>query len=222
MTDAIQPFHLIIVALAGWLNRNQQLVIDYLIEENRVLKEQLVGRRLRFTDEQRIRLAVKAKVLGRRVLVELETLVTPDTLLAWHRKLSAQKWTYARKGPGRPRIAQEISDLVLRMAKENTSWGYDRIQGALANLGHIVAPNTVNNILKRHGIEPAPARQKRTSWKRFLKAHWEVMAATDFFTIEVWTPRGLVTYYVLFVIHLSTRSVHIAGVSMAPLVIMMQ
>jgi transposase InsO family protein len=216
MTNAIKPFHLIIIALAGWLNRQQQAFIDYLIEENRVLKDQLEERRLRFTNEQRMRLAVKAKVLGRRVLDELETLVTPDTLLAWHRKLIAQKWTYAKKVPGRPRVAQEITDLVLRMAKENTSWGYDRIQGALANLGHIVAPNTIKNILKRHGIEPAPERKKRTSWKAFLKTHWELLAATDFFTIEVWSTRGLVTYYILFVIHLSTRSVHIAGVTTTP------
>ncbi len=216
MTNVIQPFHLLVIALAGWLNRHQQAVIDYLIEENRVLKEQLEGQRLRFTDEQRIRLAVKGKVLGRRLLDELETLVTPDTLLAWHRKLIAKKWTYARQGPGRPRVTQEITDLVLRMARENLSWGYDRIQGALANLGHIIAPNTVKNILKRHGIEPAPEREKRTSWTTFLKSHRDVMAATDFFTVEVWTPRGLVTYYVLFIIYLSTRSVHIAGVTTAP------
>ena len=123
---------------------------------------------------------------------------------------------YARKGPGRPRVAQEITDLVLRMARENTSWGYDRIQGALTNIGYVVAPNTVKNILKRHGIEPAPEREKRTSWKTFLKAHWDVMAATDFFTVEVWTARGLVTYYVLFVMRLKTRCVHIAGVTTAP------
>jgi len=216
MSNAIQPFHLLVIAVAGWLNRQQQMVIDYLIEENRVLKEQVEGQRLRFTDEQRMRLAVKAKGLGRRLLGELETLVTPDTLLAWHRKLIAQKWTYAKKGPGRQRVAQEITDLVLRMARENTSWGYDRIHGALANLGHFVAPNTVKNILKRYGIEPAPDRRKRTSWKAFLKAHWDVMAATDFFTVEVWTPRGLLTYYALFVIQLKTRSVHVAGVTTSP------
>lgn len=161
-------------------------------------------------------LAVKAKVLGRQLLNEIETLVTPDTLLAWHRKLIARKWIYARKGPGRSRVTQEIADLVMRMARENDTWGYDRIQGALTNLGHIIAPNTVKNILKRHGIETAPEREKRTSWASFLKAHWDVMAATDFFTVEVWTARGLATYYVLFVIHLSTRSVHIAGVAMVP------
>jgi len=214
MTKVIQPFHLLVIALASWLSRHQLTVIDYLIEENRVLKEQLEGKRLRFTDEQRIRLAVKAKALGRRALDELETLVTPDTLLSWHRKLIAQKWTYARKGPGRPRVAQEITDLVLRMARENTSWGYDRIQGALANVGHVVAPNTVKNI--RHGIEPAPERKRRTSWKTFLKSHWDIMAATDFFTVDVWTVRGLMSYYVLFVMRLKTRSVYIAGVTTAP------
>jgi putative transposase len=142
--------------------------------------------------------------------------VTPDTLLAWHRKLIAKKWTYVRKGPGRSRVAQEITDLVLRMARENTSWGYDRIKGALTNIGYVVAPNTVKNILKRHGIEPAPKRKKRTSWATFLKSHWEVMAATYFFTVEVWTTRVLATYYVLFVIRLKTRFVHIAGVTTAP------
>ena len=122
--------------------------------------------------------------------------------------------------PGRervgPRVAQEITDLVLRMARENVSWGYDRIQGALGNLVHIVAPNTLKNILKRHGIELAPEREKPTSWRAFLKAHWDVMAARDFFTVEVWTPRGLLTYNVLFVMRLKTRSVHIAGVTTAP------
>jgi hypothetical protein len=89
------------------------------------------------------------------------------------------------------------------MARENVSWGYDRIQGALANFGHIIAPNTVKNILKRHGIEPAPEREMRTSWVSFLKVHWSVMAATDFFTVDLWTPRGLVTFYVFFFIRLS-------------------
>ena len=155
LTNVITPLQLLIIALAGWLNRQQEVVIDYLIEENRVLKDQLDG--------QRVRLAVKDKVLGRRALDEIETLVTPDTLLAWHRKLIAKKWTYPRKGPGRPRVAQEITDLVLRMARENISWGYDRIQGALTNLGHIIAPNTVKNILKMHGIEPASERARHTS-----------------------------------------------------------
>ena len=122
MTNALQPLHFLVIALAGWLNRQQQVVIDYLIEENRVLKGQLEGKRLRFTNEERIRLAVKAKILGRRLLSELETLVTPDTLLAWHRKLIAQKWTYSRKTSGRSRVSREVVELLLHMARNNATW----------------------------------------------------------------------------------------------------
>ena len=118
-----------------------------------------------------------------RLLDEFATIVTPDTLLAWYRKL------IARKGPGRPRVAQEITDLVPRFAGKNPTWGYDRLQGALANIGHVIAPNTVKNILKRHGIDPAPKRKKHTSWKGFMKAHRDVMAATDFLAVESGHPR---------------------------------
>ena len=166
MTNVIQPFHLLVITLAGWLNRQQQTVIDYLIEENRVLKEQLGDRRLHITDRQRRRLAVKAKVLERKQLNELETLVTADTLLAWHRKLIAQKWTYPRHRPGRPGISRELTGLVVRIARDNQSWGYDRIQGALSNLGYKISASSVGNILKKHGIEPAPYRGKHTSEKR--------------------------------------------------------
>ena len=216
MTNVIQPFHLLVISLAGWLNRQQQSVIDYLIEENRVMKEQLGDRRLHFTDCQRRRLAMKAKVLERKQLNELETLVTADTLLAWHRKLIAQKWTYPRHRPGRPGISQELTELVVRIAKDNSKWGYDRIQGALSNLGYAISASSVGNILKKHGIEPAPERGKHTSWQTFLKAHWDVIAATDFFTVEEWNLRGLTTYYVLFVIKLATRSVAVAGITTSP------
>ncbi len=163
--------HFLAIVLAGWVNRHQQAIIDYLIEENRIFKQQLQGRRLHLSVNDRRRLAAKAKALGRQVLDEVANLVTPDTLLAWYRNLIARKWTYARKGPGRPRVSEAISELVLWMASENPSWGYDRLQGALANLGHTVSSSTVANILKRHGIEPAPERGKRTSWRTFLKAH---------------------------------------------------
>jgi transposase InsO family protein len=176
----------------------------------------LGDRRLHFTDRQRRRLAVKAKVLGRELLNEIDTLVTPDTLLAWHRKLIAQKWTYPRRRSGRPRIDQELTELVVRIALENQRWGYDRIQGALYNLGCRISATSVGNILKKHAIEPAPYRGKHTSWKTFLKAHWNVIAATDFFTVEAWNIRGLTTYYVLFVIKLATRSVTIAGITTSP------
>ena len=202
---------------AGWVNRHQLDVIDYLQEENRVLKERLGGRRIRFTDAERRRLARKAYALGRQVLNELETLVTPDTLLRWHRELVASKWNYSqRRGPGRPRIMKTIVDLILRMALENRSWGYTRIRGALANLGHQVARGTIANILREHGIEPAPERDRHTRWSTFLKAHWECLTATDFLSVEVYTIKGLVTYYILFFIDIGSRSVHIAGITPHP------
>ena len=113
-----------LIAVSGWMNRLQLLVIDYLREENRVLREQLGGRRVRLDDDQRRRLAVKAKALGRKVLAEIGTIVTPETLLAWYRKLIAQKYDgTARRAPGRPRAAAGIESLVVRMAEENRDWG---------------------------------------------------------------------------------------------------
>ncbi len=164
MSRVVHPWEPLIVAVAGWINRDQQAVIDYLVEENRVLKGQLRGRRLRLTDDERRRLAVKGKALGRKLLKEVAGIVTPDTILAWHRKLIARKWDYSprRRGPGRPRVMLEITDLVVRMAKENPKWGYTRIRCALANLGHTVARGTIANILKDHGIEPAPERGNKT------------------------------------------------------------
>ena len=139
MSPLLIPLQLLLMMFAGWVNRHQMDMIEYLKEENRVLKERIGGRRIRFTDAERRRLARKAHALGRRVLSELETLVTPDTLLRWHRELVASKWNYShRRGPGRPRVMKTLVDLILRMALENPAWGYTRIRGALANLGHDV------------------------------------------------------------------------------------
>ena len=169
-------------------------MIDYLKEENRILKARLGERQIHFTDPERRQLARKAKVLGRKVLKELETLVTPDTLMRWYRQLVASRWNCrGRRGPGRPRVMQDIVDLIVRMALENPSWGYTRIKGALSNLGHQAGRGTIANILKESGIEPAPERNRHTSWSTFLEAHWDCLAATDFLTVEVWTLRGLVT-----------------------------
>jgi putative transposase len=202
---------------AGWMNRHQLDVIEYLQEENRVLRERLGGRRIRFTDAQRRRLARKAQALGRKILSELQTLVTPDTLLRWYREMVASKWNYShRRGPGRPRVMNTIARLIVRMALENRAWGYTRIQGALANLGHDVGRGTIANILREYGIEPAPNRDKHTSWSTFLRAHRDCLAATDFFTVEVCTIRGLVTHYVLFFLDIATRVVKIAGITAHP------
>src|SRR5438270_4932130 len=141
------------------MNHQQQQAIDYLREENRVLREQLGDRRLRLNDDQRRRLAARAKGLGRKHLTEVATIVTPETLLAWHRKLIAQKYDgSAQRGPGRPRTAPAIEALVVRLAEENRAWGYRRLQGVLSHLGHQIARSTIAAILARHGLEPAPER----------------------------------------------------------------
>ena len=202
---------------AGWVHRHQLIVIEFLQAENRVLKDRLRGRRIRFTDAERALLARKAKAVGRKGLLELDTIVSPDSLLRWHRCLVAQKWSFAdRRGVGRPGIMRHIATLIVRMARENPSWGYTRIQGALANVNHKVGRGTIANVLKRNGIEPSPERSQRTSWSTFLKAHWKVLAAGDFLTVEVWTGRGLVTHYLLFVISLADRAVTIAGITTRP------
>ena len=218
MDFILQPWQLYLVILAGWINRQQQQVIEYLRTENRVLKEKFGNKRILLNDDQRRRLAVKGKILGRKRLEEVGTLFTPDTILRWHRRLVAKKWDYSqrRKSVGRPPVKKEIVDLVLRFARENPSWGYDRIQGAVANLGHDLSDQTVGNILKQHGLEPAPDRKRQTTWKTFIKSHWDVLGAIDFTTIEVWTMGGLVTYYLLFVMEVATRRVHFAGCTVNP------
>ena len=138
MNFILRPWQLYLLILAGWVNRQQQMVIDYLRIENQVLKEKLGKRRILLSDDQRRRLAVKGKILGHKLLEEVGTLFAPDTILRWHRQLVAQKWNYSErrtKRVGRPHVRQVIVDLVLRFAKENPSWGYDLIQGALANVG---------------------------------------------------------------------------------------
>jgi len=214
----LQPWQLYFVILAGWINRQQQEVIEYLRTESRVLREKLGKKRLLLSDDQRQQLAVKGKILGRKRLEEVGTLFTPDTILRWHRMLVAKKWGYSdrRKSVGRPRVGQEIVKLVLKFARENPTWGYDRIQGALANLGHRVSDQTVGNMLKEHGIEPAPDRKRQTTWATFIKSHWDVPGAIDFTTIEVWTMGGLVTFSLLFVMEVATRRVHFAGCTPNP------
>jgi hypothetical protein len=187
---------LVLLTFAGWLDRRERDALAYLIEENRLLRRQLSGRRVRLTDDDRRRLATRAYRLGRKALRDVATIVTPDTLLRWHRQLVARKWTYARMQASRCGVLVEIRQLVARMAEENPTWGYTRIQGALKNLGHQVGRSTVARILKAQGLPPAPKRP--TSWQTFLRAHWGAIAGADFFTTEVWTWRGLVTFYTVF------------------------
>jgi putative transposase len=202
--------------LAGFLNQRQRDEIEYVREENRVLRQMLGKRRLQFTDAQRKRLAIRGKALSGGLLERIATLAKPDTILGWHRKLVAMKWTYAGGAHGNAEAMKAITRHVVSMARENLTWGYDRIQGALKNLGHNVCPTTIKNILLRNGIQPAPIRGRKTPWSTFLKAHAKSVFAADFFTTEVWTMRGLVTHYTLFVIHHATRAVQIVGTTVHP------
>jgi transposase InsO family protein len=203
--------------ITGTVDQELLLRNEYLVTENRILRDQLKGR-VRLSDGERKALAEIGQKLGKKALAEVAKIVKPDTILAWHRTLVAQKFdgSQQRKPPGRPTIDPELEALVVRMAQENRAWGYDRIVGALANLGHTISDQTVGNILKRHGLPPAPERKTTTTWKEFIRTHLDVLVATDFFTAEVWTLGGLVTYYVLFFIHLGSRQVHIAGVTPHP------
>jgi transposase InsO family protein len=187
---------------------------EYLVAENRVLRARLQGR-LRLNDGERRTLAELGKRLGRKALRDVATIVSPETILRWHRRLVAQKWdgSRERRSLGRPRVREEVESLVVRLARENRTWGYKRIAGALANVGHTLSAQTVANILKRVGLPPGPTRRRETTWKQFLRTQRAVIKATDFFTAEVWTPVGLVTYYVLFFIDLGTRRVELGGVT---------
>jgi putative transposase len=203
--------------ITGSVDQALLLRSEYLVTENRILRNQITGR-VQLSDGERKTLAEIGKKLGKKALAEVAHIVKPDTILAWHRKLVAQKFdgSQQRKTLGRPKIDAELEALVVRMAWENRSWGYDRIVGALANLGYTVSDQTVGNILKRHGIAPAPERKTTTTWKEFIRTHMDVLVATDFFTAEVWTTAGLITYYVLFFIHLASRKVYMAGVTPHP------
>jgi putative transposase len=180
---------------------------------------QLGNRRLRLTDDDRRRLAARAYRVGRAALRDVATVATPDTLLRWHRQLIARKWTYARKSSRRGVLA-EIRQLVVRMAEENPTWGYTRIQGALKNVGHRVGRSTIRRILRAAGLPPVPHRP--TSWQTFLRAHWGTIAGADFFTTEVWTWQGLVPYDTVFVIDVASRRVQILGSTPHPESLFMQ
>ena len=203
--------------ITGLVNQELLLQNEYLVAENRILRAHLPSR-LRLSDPQRSTLAEIGKRLGRKALAEVARVAKPDTILEWYRKLIAQKFDGSkhRSYLGRPPIEPKLEALIVQMAKQNSGWGYDRIVGALANLGYAVSDQTVGNVLKRHGIAPAPKRSQSTTWKEFIQSHMAVLAGMDFFTVEVLSWRGLVTYYVLFFIHLESRRVSLAGITRHP------
>ena len=174
--------------------------------------------RLLLSEAEKATLAEIAHRLGRKVLEEVASTAQPDTILGWYRKLIARKFDGSRfrQRTGRPKINPEMENLVVRMARENPGWGYDRIMGALANLGHRISDQTVGNILKRHGISPAPKRRQAVRWKTSFARTWRFWQGRIFFTVEVLTLKGLVTYYVLFFIHLESRRICIGGMTPYP------
>jgi transposase InsO family protein len=201
----------------GLVNQRLLLQCEYLVAENRILRSHLPGR-VGLSDSERRTLAEIGRRLGRKLLSEVACVAKPETILGWYRRLIARKFDGSkhRTYPGRPRVSPEVEALIVRMAKENGSWGYDRIAGALANLGHRVSDQTVGNVLRHHGIPTAPKRSQTTTWKDFISAHMAVLAGSDFFTVEVLTWRGLSTYYVLFFLHLESRRITLAGMTRHP------
>ena len=207
----------VLAYITGTVDEELLLRNEYLAAESRILMEQLQGR-LRLTDPQRMTLAEIGYRLGRKALAEVANVVKPETILGWYRKLIAQKFdgSKVRETVGRPQIRQEVEELIVRMARANSGWGYDRIVGALHNLGHTVSDATIGNVLRRHDIPRAPERKAKTTWAEFIRSHRAVLAATDFLSVEVLTLGGLVTYYILFFIHIETRKVVIAGITEHP------
>jgi putative transposase len=194
------------------VNDHIRLRNGYLVAENRILRNQIDGR-VRLTDNERQELAEIGVKLGKQALAEIATVAMPDTILAWHRTFVDQKadTSEPRQSVGRPRVDKEIEDLVVRMARENRTWGYDRIQGSLQHLGFAISDQTVGNILKRHHIPPAPERKKTTTWREFVRFHLDVLLATDFFNREVWNWFGLLISSLLGFLHLSRHQGHSVG-----------
>ncbi|MCD4831523.1 MAG: integrase core domain-containing protein [Anaerohalosphaeraceae bacterium] len=214
----IKPTTMILTMIAGWMNRQQQEIIDYLKAENGILKEELLKatgkKRIQLNDSQRRRLAILGKKLGRKLLGDVCCAFSPDTLLLWHRKLVARKYDGSknRGKDGRPRISDYLKQLIIDMAKNNKHLGVRKLHGYLKYLGLKVSPATISRVLREHGIDPCPNRSEKTTWNEFIRSHWDSLAAIDFFTVEALTLRGLVKYMVLVVIDYKTRKVEIAGI----------
>jgi putative transposase len=206
-----------VLLVAGWLNRHQQQAIVYLRAENRVLRDRIVERRLRFTNEERRMLALAGESVGRAALRVIATLASPETVLGWYRELVARKYSAPKaNGASTCPKRRSVEEQVLRMAKDNPSWGYTRIRGALRNIGVDAGRSTIARILKRNGLHPALERSRIPSWKTFLEAHRGAIAAADFLTVEVLTMRGLIRHVVFFVIDVTNRCVQVAGITRQP------
>ena len=214
-------FQFLIAMVASAMNERMARRLDYVQEEVRVLREALLNatgkNRIAFTAEQRQRLAVKGKALTPDERQGFCQLVRPATILKWFRDLAAKPYDgSAQRTPGRPRKPNELRELVLRLANENIGWGYTKIRDALRGMKIEIGRTTVADIMAESGLEPAPERTQKRTWKHFLKSHWETLYACDFFSVETLGTFGTVRVMVFFVIELKSRAVHIAGIRVAP------
>ena len=193
------PWKKLLANVTGSIEEELRLRNEYLVTENRILRSKINGQ-LRLIDEERRQLATIGKQLGRKALEAVATIVKPDTILRWHAKLIARKFdgTGHRQSPGRPPLSPEVEAQILRFARENKSWGYERVSGALKNPGQRVSDTTIANVLRKRGLPPVNEQKKERTWREFIRNHMDVLVATDFFTTEAWSRFGLLTYYVLF------------------------
>ena len=211
MSSVLDPFRFVLIAIAGWMNQRQLHAIDYLREENRILRKQLGTRGLRLTDDQRRRLAVRARVVGRKLLADIATVVKPETLLAWHRRLIANKYE-------RPRVVGWVARVPPKRSRHWSPNGIRESRMGLPSHPGCVVESPSPTRPQHHCSDSEAARSRtragsgtKTTWKEFLVRHWQLLVAADFFTVEVWMPRGLQRFVVLFFIDLSSRKVEIAG-----------
>ncbi|MBN2139212.1 MAG: transposase [Sedimentisphaerales bacterium] len=206
--------------LAYCIDKELYKAIDYLREQVRVLLEQQEkqNKRILLTNSQRMRVAARAKRLSRRMLEQCTVLFTPDTVLGWYRKLIAEKYdgSQYRNSPGRPPITQEVVRLVIRFKEENPRWGYQKITDQIVYLGYEISKSSVKNILIKNGYDPEPDLTVRSTWHEFIRSHWDVMTACDFFMIELMAGPRLVRCTVFFVIELYSRKVFFAPIKLQP------
>jgi putative transposase len=197
------------------VNDHLRLRNDYLMAENRILRHQIDGR-VQLTDSKRKALAELGAKLGKQALEAIATMARPDTILAWNRTFADQQvdTSEPHQSVGCPRVDKEIEDLVVCMARENRTWGYDRIQGALTHLGYMISDQAVGHILKRHGISPAPERHRTVTWREFVRSHLDMWLATDFFTSESWRGVGLLISSLLCFIHVARHQSHTVGMTL--------
>ncbi|MGZ3357581.1 MAG: integrase core domain-containing protein [Isosphaeraceae bacterium] len=216
------PLQFLVAMLAHAINERMARRVEYLQEEVRVLKECFAaetGRtRIAFTPDQRRRLATKGKALTPEERRDCCQIVRPETILTWFRQLTARRYDGSdkRSGPGRPRKANDIRDLVIRLASENPGWGYTKIRDALRGLKIEIGRTTIASILAEADIEPAPERSRRRTWRQFLRSHWETLYACDFFGVDTLGAFGTVRFMVFFVMELKSRAVQVAGIRIDP------